>query len=247
MKSGIIKTQSSGEPRALLLASLCLLIVASSALAERNLNPSVVPPNATFRGQTYGEWGATWWSALFSIPIENFNDPDNADHPYFSGGAFGVENGVVFLAATAGQEDGTPTIIDITVPAGSAILVPVLNVECSSLEGDGDTEEGLRACANGHLDNTSDLHATIDGVPVANLGAYRVESPLFEFALGEDNLFAFFGLDAPAGTTSASVDAGIYLLLRPLSKGSSHTVEVGGIFHDFDDFTINTKFNITVD
>jgi hypothetical protein len=149
---------------------------------------------------------------------------------------------VVLLAAVGGGAE-----IDVTVRPGSAILVPVLNVECSSLEGNGDTDEELRACANGHLDNTSNLHATIDGVPVQNLEDYRVESPLFEFSLGEDNLFEFLGLDSPAGTTSACVDAGVYLLLRPLGKGSTRTVEVGGIFHDFDDFEIDTKFNITVE
>ena len=39
------------------------------------------------------------------------------------------------------------------------------------------------------MDNTSGMFAVIDGVPVNNLDAYRVESPLFEFGpLPEDNL-----------------------------------------------------------
>jgi hypothetical protein len=105
----------------------------------------------------------------------------------------------------------------------------------------GDDEEELRACANGHIDNTSGRFAEIDSVPVNNLDAYRVESPLFEFGpLPENNLFG-----EPAGTTSPSVDAGVYLLLAPLSVGQ-HEVHVGGTFDELE-FSIDTTFLITVD
>jgi hypothetical protein len=181
---------------------------------------------------TYGEWGAAWWQALFAVPVVEGN------HPYFSGGAFGEVKGVVFLAATGGG-----ATIEITIPPGTRLFFPVINAECSVLEPDpfhGDNEEELRECAYGHIDNTSGLFAEIDGVPVNNLQAYRVESPLFEFGpLPEDNVFG-----APAGTTSAAVDAGVYLLLAPLSVGQ-HQIHVGGTFDEFD-YTIDTTFIITV-
>jgi hypothetical protein len=78
-------------------------------------------------------------------------------------------------------------------------------------------------------------------VPVNNLDAYRVDSPLFEFGpLPEDNI-----LGEPAGATSPSVDAGVYLLLAPLSVGQ-HLVHVGGTFDDFG-VSIDTMFLITVE
>jgi hypothetical protein len=95
------------------------------------------------------------------------------------------------------------------------------------------------------MDNTSGLFASIDGVPVANLGEYRVESPLFEFTLPEDNLFAFFGLDALDGTTSPAVDAGVYLLLAPLPPGK-HTLHIEGSF-DLLGLKFDNTFNITVE
>jgi hypothetical protein len=141
----------------------------------------------------------------------------NGNHPLFSGGAFGEQKGVVFLAAVGGGAS-----IDLTIPARAALFFPVINAECSVLEPDpfhGDNEAELRACANGHIDNTSGLFAAIDGVPVNNLGSYRVESPLFEFApLPPDNVFG-----APAGTTSPAVDAGVYLLLAPLAVGNTQS------------------------
>jgi hypothetical protein len=105
----------------------------------------------------------------------------------------------------------------------------------------GDDEAEMRACANGHIDHTSGLIAVIDGVPVQDLAAYRVESPLFEFGpLPADNV-----LGVPAGTTSLAVDAGVYLMLTPLRPGS-HTIHVRGTFDEFN-VTFDTTFNITVE
>lgn len=222
---------------ALLLSAITWAGITHDVQAQgRNPNPGVIRPDATFRGLSYAEWGAQWWSTVFSLPVVE------GTHPYLTGGAFGGDKGVVFLAALSGG-----VTLEVTVPAGAAIFFPVVNSECSVLEPDpfhGDDEAELRACANGHIDNTSGLFTEIDGVPVQNLDAYRVESPLFEFTLPEDNLFQFFGLDAPAGTTSPAVDAGIYLLLAPLRVGT-HTIHVGGTF-DHMGFSIDTTFHITV-
>jgi hypothetical protein len=187
---------------------------------------------------TYGEWGAAWWQAAFAIPVVN------GDHPIISGGAFGGEEGVLFLAAVV----GAPVVIELTIPAGTPLFFPIVNAECSVIEPDpfhGDDEESLRACANGHIDNTSELFAQIDGKQVNNLDDYRVQSPLFEFGpLPEDNLLASFGVDAPAGATSPSVDAGVYLFLAPLRVGE-HEIHIGGTFDEFG-VSIDTTFIITV-
>jgi hypothetical protein len=199
-----------------------------------NRNPGVIPPNARYRGLTYGEWGARWWQAAFALPIVD------GDHPLFSGGAFGGEDGVVFLSAVV----GAPAKVPITIPAGTPLFVPVINVECSVIEDPpfhGDDEEELRACANGHIDDTFGLFAVIDGRPVNNLDAYGVGSPLFEFGPLPAN--AIFGL--PAGATSDAVDAGVYLLLAPLSVGQ-HTLRIGGTFGGELSGSIDTTFIITV-
>jgi len=225
------------------LAAVLLVLAGAEQLradlaANQLKNPKIILPNAKYKGLTYGEWGAQWWSTVFSIPVVD------GSHPVISGGAFGGDNEVLFLAGIGGG-----ATFDITIPAGTALFFPVINAECSVLEPDpfhGDDEAALRACANGHIDNTSGRFAVIDGVPVKNLDAYRVQSPLFEFGpLPEDNLFEFFGLDAPAGTTSASVDAGVYVLLAPLKVGT-HTVRFGGTF-DLFGFSIDTTFHITVE
>jgi hypothetical protein len=228
-------TKSGG----VLLVLVALGGLSTQALAQGgNSNPGIVPPDARYRGLTYDEWGAKWWQAAFAVPVVN------GDHPLISGGSFGGDDGVVFLSAVV----GSPATVEVTIPSGTALLVPVVNTECSVLEPDpfhGDDEAELRACAEGHIDNTSGLSASLDGRAIGNLSAYRAGSPLFEFGpLPEDNLFAFFGLDAPEGTTSPSVDAGVYLLLTPLSVGD-HKLTVRGTFDDAG-VSIDTTFIITV-
>jgi hypothetical protein len=192
----------------------------------------VLPPHANYKGLSYNEWEAKWWQALLAIPVVD------GDHPFFTGGVFGGEKGVMFLSGVGG-----PTTVEITIPAGTALFFPVLNTECSVAEPDpfhGETEPELRACANGHIDNTSGRFAEIDGVPVKNLDAYRVQSPLFEFGpLPDAN-----ALGLPGGTVSASVDAGYYLLLAPLSVGE-HVIHFGGTFDEFS-FTVDTTYKIKV-
>ena len=231
-------TQTGGTSLAtkcatVMLAVLVTLAAVSYDAQAANGNPRVSPPHASYRGLTYGEWEARWWQAAFALPVVG------GDYPVISGGAFGGEDGVLFLAAVVGP----PATVEVTIPAGTPLFFPVVNAECSVIEPDpfhGDDETSLRACANGHIDNTSGLFAEIDGKPVNNLDAYRVESPLFEFGpLPKDNI-----LGAPSGATSPSVDAGVYLLLAPLRVGQ-HMLRVGGTFDEFG-ASIDTTFIITV-
>jgi hypothetical protein len=223
-----------------------LILVAGAAgppavLAQgSNGNPGVIPVNARFRGLSYQEWEVRWWQAAFALPVVD------GYHPVVSGGAFGGEDGVVFLTGVPGGP-----IINITIHSGQALFFPVINFECSEIEPDpfhGNNEQQLRACANMHMDHTSGLFATIDGTPMRNLGAYRVQSPLFQFGpLPEDNVLAFvYGddVDFPPGATSLSVDAGVYLLLAPLNVGK-HTIHFGGTADEFDSI-IDTTYIVTV-
>jgi len=219
-----------------LLVLVALLAVSSDAQPQGgDSNPGILPPNAQYRGFTYGEWGAMWWQAAFAIPVVDGN------HPLFSGGAFQGPKGVVFLAGVFAEE---PAVVEVTIPAGTPLFFPIINSECSEFEPPpfhGDNEEELRDCANLIIDNTSDLFAVIDGRPVRNLAAYRTQSPLFIWGpLPANNI-----VGGPAGTTSPSVDAGVYLLLAPLSVGK-HVIAYGGTFGGQLSGSINTKYIITV-
>ena len=202
----------------------------AGAKGKGNPNPGISPPGSKPHGRSYGEWAAKWWQAAFQIPVVDGN------HPLITGGAFGGDDGVLFLAGPLAAD------INLTI-AWTPLFFPVVNTECSVIEPDpfhGDDEAEMRACANCHIDNTSGLFAEIDGEEVIFLDAYRSESPLFVFGpLPADNIFG-----VEAGTTSPSVDAGVYLFLPPLSVGE-HEIHFGGTFDEFG-FSIDTTYHITV-
>jgi len=173
--------------------------------------PGDLPSHAKYRGLTYGEWTAAWWQAVFALPIEG------GSHPLINGGAFGGNNRTVFLSAPVAPA-GSQATLRVTIPPGTHLFVPIITVECSVAEAPpfhGENEAELRACANGLLDEVSDPSATIDGRPVENPEAYRVDTPLFRYGpLTADNV-----LGLPPGTQSDAVGAGYVLLLQPFSVG----------------------------
>jgi hypothetical protein len=113
------------------------------------------------------------------------------------------------------------------VAKGRVLFVPVLNAECSTAEGNGKTEAGLRACAKGFIDGARNLTAEVDGVSVKGIKHvkdtdFRTQSPLFTYTLPDNNI-----LGLPANTTSPSVADGVYLMLAPLALGQ-HTIHIHG-------------------
>src|SRR5205807_9583895 len=144
-------------------------------------NPEAFPPNSHPHGQTYGEWSAAWWRWAFSIPVDQnplLNNGDvtvgQTDHVWFLAGT------VIATANDQGQIVGQVTR-DVTIPSGTALFFPLINTECSTLEGNGTTEQELRACAHMAIDAVpvDSLFTVLDGKSLVNLGDYRAQSPLF--------------------------------------------------------------------
>lgn len=202
--------------RMLTVALATSMIVGVSARAHGDDDPRIVKIDHRYHGLTYGEWEARWWQWADLVPILNGND-----HPLFTGDPGDVLRGnsgdVWFLAGVFGVETRR-----ITIPEGTALFFPIVNAECSAFEAPpfhGGNEAERRACANGWIDTVKAVTCTIDGDKVHHLKDYRTESP--QFTMGPfpaDNI-----LGAPAGSTTPSVDAGIYLLIEPLSEGQ-HTI-----------------------
>jgi hypothetical protein len=167
---------------------------------------------------------AAWWQTFLSVP--GAGDPfDRCDLG---------KPGVVFFAGTAG---GTATR-SCTVPAGKLILVPLINIECSTAEGNGDTPAELRACAAGFADQFTGLKLSIDTFVLRDPFDFRVRTGLFKFTAAEGNVFG-----VPAGTTRSVAD-GYWALIAPLPPGA-HTVSFGGSYPP-GSFTTFATYNLTV-
>jgi hypothetical protein len=115
------------------------------------------------------------------------------------------------------------------IPSGKFILFPVINGECSYAEyPDLQSESELRSCAVSSNDGVTELMVTIDGQPIneAQLRSYRVQSPLFNLTLPENNIFGL-----PVSTTQAVSD-GFWVFLPPLGPGQ-HEIHFRGAIVDF--------------
>jgi hypothetical protein len=177
-------------------------------------SPEVTKPRASLT--------AAWWQTFLSISGDPLSRCDlGRDH-------------VVYLAGTTG---GTATR-SCTIPAGNSILVPLINNECSTAEGNGKTPADLRACAEGVANDFTGLSLTVDGVPIPDLLNFRVQSAPFAFNAAAGNVFG-----VPAGG-SLSVADGYWALIGPLSPGA-HTVSFGGSYPP-GPFTTSAIYNLTV-
>jgi hypothetical protein len=223
------------------IAALALAVPVHSAQAASMSALSIVPPATaqTVTGNTYGAWSAAWWRYVALQPA--------ATNPVVD--TKGVNCGVgqlstspvFFLVGSFGSDPVTRTC---TVPAGKALFFPLINTADVHTPGDSTPTDQLlwneMEVTRGF--SISDLHASIDGVPVSNLNpaaltpspaartpyrtcagpVSRCSAPAFSLTLPQDNVFGL-----PEGTYGPAVADGVYLMLAPLSAGR-HTITFGG-------------------
>ena len=181
-------------------------------------SPGVYPPSAVMFGKTYGEWSAEWWKWVYAIP----KDRNPLGDPTGERAGVGQPGPVWFLAGTTGNPPFAERAF--SVPAGRAILVPILNTTYA-IPMDGTTEAQIRAGAKAAMDHATVLWAAVDGRPLTGLWNYRFMSPFFEYTAPgpEDALWPDY-----AGTHMAVAD-GFYVMFEPLPPGP-HTVQYRGEF-----------------
>lgn len=203
-------------------------------------------------GGTFGALSNAWWQWAYSIPVDQNPLLDE------SGANCGIgQSGPVFNLAGIFNETGTANRPECVVPAGKALFVPILNAECSNVEGNGMTEKALRDCAKGLMDmvDPASLQLDVDGYSFGHLENFRVSNLTkpqgYHFTLPDNNVLQLFGYDAPAGdcyypdptgrcVPYLSVSDGYYMLLPPLRPGQ-HTIHFHGSIPDM--FTLDVTYD----
>ena len=185
--------------------------------------PGVVPPgDSRLNGKTYAQWAAAWWQWALEMPLIS---SAGAIHPWKDSSQFDVTqaqtSNVWFLAAPFGTNQRS-----CIIPVGKALFFPLFCVESSSIEEApfyGATADDQAAIAQYWAGHAVDLFCEIDGIPLANLAAYRVHSPQIDITVP-----APWILGASGGRGTSSGD-GYFLFLAPLPPGP-HTIRFGGAF-----------------
>ena len=185
-------------------------------------NPGILPPQSTPNHMSYGAWSDAWWAWALSIPADANPIVDLTGE----NGDVG-QSGPVWFLAGVGFGVGPTVERSLTVPAGEALFLPLVNYVWVNTPQYGDPEWSpeqeafARAYISAAIDTASDLACQIDGREVKNLQAYRCQTPLGGaqmVTLPDGNLF---GVDA--GTYGPMVTDGYYLMLAPLKAGK-HTI-----------------------
>lgn len=210
------KLLTIGTLQVLLLLSLS---VVGSSRAQ------VVPPHATVAGRTIGEWTAAYNQWGFTQPISQnpFLDTDGSR-------AANGQSGPVFFVA-GGFYTGVQPPRHYAVPEDKYLLIPIIFAELDNIDTFPPlTVEQLRDANAAIINTTTELHVSIDGVPVPDLFAHREMSPVFNFDLpSADNLFTYLYGHPISGRIDPAVADGYWLMLGPLSPGR-HVIVFGGSY-----------------
>ena len=216
-----------------ILSFVMSLSIIPSAQGD-SINPGVFSIDSKPYGITYADWTARWWQWIFSIPEINHPSLDLTGEKC----AIGQEGPVWFLTQTfGGQAERT-----CTIPAGKAILIPIITGECDYLNSpDVTTGSGLLGCAMEGNEGAV-MEFTIDGMRLKNLENYRVHSQVFNLTMTANNPFR-----STAGTSQAVVD-GFYVFLEPLSPGR-HDIHFTGTIVDVTgpySYATDVTYHLTV-
>jgi hypothetical protein len=222
------------------LAGNAAALPALAATDQDRANPHVAPPQSKPYGKSYGEWNKAWWQWALSIPVPPSNP---SAHPLFDATgencAAGQSGRVWFLGGSFASGNVNRRCV---IPNGTSLFFPLRNTERDNLANPYRTEEDMRTAAIARMNLVTNLAASLDGRPITDLTDYRIstieELTGFNFTLPAQNVFTFFGQNAPAGNCRVppgssecvpylAVSDGYYLMLRPLSIGE-HTLQFQG-------------------
>ncbi len=180
-----------------------------------SINPGVYAIDSKPYGMTYADWTVKWWQWALGIPKEINPTADDSGKNCAQGQN---DQHVWFLAGTGGGSAERTCVI----PSGKAILIPVLNGECTYKDSAGSkSPSDLRSCALKSDAGVTTLAATVDGVNMQNVDKYRVTSDLFNVTLANNNILGV----APGPTQGVS--DGWWFILYPLQAGN-HTLHFIG-------------------
>jgi hypothetical protein len=194
-------------------------------------NLVIFSPDSDPYGTSYPEWTAKWWKWVLSIPVENNPANDNTGKNC----AINQSGPVWFLAGTVGGVAKR----NCTIPAGRAILFPILNHGGTLAdEPNIKSEKELLSLAKREMDVISNLEVTVDDVKLNGLERYRIQSPIFDVVLPENNLFS-----GTPGPTRGAAD-GYWLFLGPLPKGKHKIYSFGSCLAG--KINIGVNYDITI-
>jgi len=213
-----------------------LVVLGAALLANPAPSFATNVANESVARSVLRELSAAWWQWALSIP-RNVHPLAVRDRYSARNCGIGQHGDVWFLG---GSFSSSVAERKCTIPAGVSIFFPVVNAECSEIEGNGSTLGELRSCAASLMDEVTVVRAEVDGVPL-DLDDARVKSGLFAFKLPRRDVL---GLFRQKPNPSPAASDGWYVLLPPLPVGE-HTITFGASVPAFD-FELDIAYTVDI-
>ena len=169
-------------------------------------------------GKTYGQWTVEWWRWALSTPV-SVNPVVDVEGKYAD--VKQPTTDVWFLAGKFGTESNDLPNRQCKIPAGRAILFPVVNCEANSLEYPHlKTEQEIIDYVSNDEDAIvkKECFLNDEKMPIERV---RSDPPTFPLIISKDNAIGVKG-----GSTIASAD-GYWVFLKPLPAGE-HSLHFAG-------------------
>jgi len=194
------------------------------------------------------ELAAAWWQWALSKPVEvNPLIGSYEGGPKCDGTPVTPTQGKWWFLA--GTQDGSVVERTCTMPVGTKLFFPVVNVVAFPFF-EGETRQNQRQLARQYIRevvNAPDfsMSVTVDGKEVKSNRIVRALSPVFSFTVPEDNIFKQFGVTA--GEYDDASSNGLWVTLPPLPPGE-HTIhfEMSATTENFGLVTQDNTYILTV-
>ncbi len=218
--------------------------------------PKVYTHDSVVFNRTFADWSAAWRQWADSMPAKKHPLFDTASCSEGQSGPVWFLGGK-FCASNPGSVcDNTAATRNCVVPEGVVLYFPVLNSGCLDAEaannpnycsGAGPVITQIRKTIAEAIDQATGLQVTVDGDSVNGnlLKNFRVQSTVYTSLLPDGNLYQEIGEPEIVKGTYVGVDDGIYVMLKPLSKGT-HTLNFKGSFPPSFNFHLNVTYHLTV-
>ncbi len=212
----------SGKPR-MKTKNILLLSMAIMAPAWAG----VLPNDAIVDGRSLSEWTAEWAKWSSSQPTNN--------HPWLDPDGRWATNEqpaapVFFVVGLSGDLVGPGTLTrTFSIPEDKYLFFPLLDVAWENIDTIPPlTVEELRDAAAFFISTVSELHLSIDGIPVPALFQHRLMSPVYSYVLSDANNLKSLQYGHPiTGLIDPEVSDGYWVMIEPLAPGV-HVINWGG-------------------
>jgi hypothetical protein len=219
----------------MIIFALALIILFSTSMVAYGISstPQLYLKDSSPYGTPYADWIKKWWQWNASIP--------KAEHPQTNPKtvcATKVSGQVSFLVQNL---QGT-SHYSCTIPAKSAIMLPISTGSCTSIEAHSSKPADLINCAT-IGDQHLTFKATLDGVPLNNLENNYAITKIFDMTVLNDNYELLKGGTYPTGA------GGYFIFLKPLPAGEHKLHVTARVVNPTDpsfNFDYDTSYDLNV-